>query len=147
MGTTSSRTMEKLCRVHVTFMAISGFSYPDHSTLATFVSKLEHEIVDLFQQVLFVCDEEGLIGKKLFAIDGCKLPSNTSKNSSGTHDELERKSKKLRRAVQKMVEKHHSNDNGDYDEEMKADEEKQTDTLNTQSDRIDAFLKKRTQNR
>jgi len=141
MGTTSSRTMEKLCRVHVTFMALSGFSYPDHSTFAAFVSKLEHEIVDLFQQVLFICNEEGLIGKQLFAIDGCKLPSNASKESSGTQDELERKSEKLRQAVQRMVVKHQSNDNSDYDEELKAHEEKQIETLNAQSDRIDAFLK------
>ncbi len=46
MGATSSRAMEKLCRVHVTFMALSGFSTPDHSTLAAFVSTLENEIVD-----------------------------------------------------------------------------------------------------
>jgi hypothetical protein len=45
-------------------------------------------------RVLLVCDQCGLIERKMFAIDGCKLPSNASKEWSGTHEELARKSKK-----------------------------------------------------
>ncbi len=140
MGATSSRTMERLCRVHVTFMAISGFSAPDHSTLAAFVSSLENEIVDLFMQVLMICDQQGLIGKHLFAIDGCKLPSNASKESSGTHEELKRKSHKMRTAVQNLLTKHQDQDNDDEDETIQHHEQKQIDTLNAQADRIDEFL-------
>ena len=140
MGITSSRTIEKLCRVHVTFMALSGFVYPDHSTVSAFVSRLENEIVDLFEQVLMICDEEGLIGKKMFAIDGCKLPSNASKESSGTHTELKKKSKRLRTAVKRMVKKHKEQDAGFSDEQIKQKEEKQIKKLNAQADRIDNFL-------
>ena len=130
MGTTSSRKMERLCCVNITFMALSGFINPDHSTLAAFVSKLENEIVDLFQQVLMVCQEEGLIGGKMFAIDGCKLPSNASKESSGTHEEMEKKSKKLRGAVEYLVEKHKSQDGQDQNETDLEHEQKQIETLN-----------------
>jgi hypothetical protein len=40
---------------------------------------------------LAYADALGLIGKDTFAIDGCKLPSNASKEWSGTHDELRKK--------------------------------------------------------
>ncbi|MCG6861564.1 MAG: hypothetical protein LJE70_09865 [Chromatiaceae bacterium] len=36
-------------------------------------------IAQLFRDVLLICDEMGLVGKQMFAIDGCKLPSNAAK--------------------------------------------------------------------
>jgi hypothetical protein len=36
-------------------------------------------LFQLFLKVLLVCDSMGLIGREMFAIDGCKLFSNTSK--------------------------------------------------------------------
>nr|WP_245542712.1 hypothetical protein [Psychromonas ossibalaenae] len=45
-----------------------------------------------------ICDKEGLIGRHMFAIDGCKVLSNAGKEWSGTFDELERKQAKLNRA-------------------------------------------------
>jgi hypothetical protein len=40
---------------------------------------------------LLKCYVLGLIGGELFAIDGCKLPSNTAKEWSGTLEELGKK--------------------------------------------------------
>lgn len=77
-GITSSRQIERLCRENVLFMAISADSQPDYTTFANFISSSKKEIASLFQQVLLICDAEGLIGKEMFAIDGCKLPSNAS---------------------------------------------------------------------
>ncbi len=45
---------------------------------------MDKEVVSLFLQVLLICDQQNLIGKEMFAIDGCKLPSNASKEWSGT---------------------------------------------------------------
>lgn len=42
------------------------------------------EITPLFREVLMICDELELIGREMFASDGCKLPSNASKEWSGT---------------------------------------------------------------
>ena len=61
------------------------------------------EIATLFQQVLLICGPEGLIGKELFAIDGCKLPSNASKEWSGTHDELKKKKAKIEQRMEKKT--------------------------------------------
>lgn len=40
-------------------------------------------IAAVFQQVLLVCDAQGLIGREMFAIDGVKQPGNASKRHSG----------------------------------------------------------------
>ncbi len=78
-GLVSSRKMEQACRENVTFMALTGGQRPDPSTIAAFVSSMPGEIVPLFRDVLLVCEESGLLGGTVFALDGCKLPSNASK--------------------------------------------------------------------
>ncbi|MCZ2721560.1 transposase [Marinomonas sp. 15G1-11] len=39
-----------------------------------------------------ICCKSGLVGREHFAIDGCKLPSDASKEWSGTHADLKKKS-------------------------------------------------------
>ncbi|EWH12006.1 transposase IS4 family protein [Catenovulum agarivorans DS-2] len=55
-------------------------------------------IEPLFTQVLMICEQENLIGHNMFAIDGCKMPSNASKEWSGTHQELKQKAERLKQA-------------------------------------------------
>jgi transposase len=90
-GITSSRQIERLCRENIVFMALSADLQPDHSTVADFISRAPEAITELFSQIVLMCDQLGLIGKEMFAIDGCKLPSNASKSWSGTHAELKKK--------------------------------------------------------
>jgi len=46
------------------------------------------------------------VGHELFAIDGCKMRSNASKEWSGTFKELEQKRQKLRRLIQHHLSEH-----------------------------------------
>ena len=78
-GLISSRQIERVCKENVTFMALSCGEQPDHSRIAAFVSSMKEEIKPMFRDVLMVCEEEGLLGGTFFALDGCKLPSNASK--------------------------------------------------------------------
>ena len=98
-GLISSRDLEEACRRNVVFMALSADTRPHWTTIAGFVRELDKEIVELFCEVLLYCNELGLIGKEHFAIDGCKLPSNASKQWSGTLEELRDKQKKMEAAV------------------------------------------------
>ncbi|HEY5960497.1 MAG TPA: hypothetical protein VIV60_28285 [Polyangiaceae bacterium] len=43
----------------------------DGTTIANFVSKLEHEIASLFGDVLLYVSALGLTGKEHFAVGGC----------------------------------------------------------------------------
>lgn len=89
-GVVSGRGIERLCREHVTFIALCGDTAPHFTTIAHFVSTRGAEIAHVFAAVLAVCDRQGLIGREMFAIDGVKLPSHASKRRSGTRADFER---------------------------------------------------------
>lgn len=141
-GFTSSRQIEQLCRENVVFMALSGDTQPHFTTLANFISQMSDVIQPLFTNVLSVCDSQGLIGRDMFAIDGCKIPSNASKEWSGTHAEFERKRKKIDRAVRRMLAKHREEDASGHvnDHTRREAEEKQIETLRKASRKLKKHL-------
>ena len=101
-GIISSRKIESACRENMLFMAVSGDSQPHFTTLAAFIANAGELIAKLFAQVLLICDRQGLIGKELFAIDGVKLPSNASKEKSGTRADFLRQAERMEKAAEKM---------------------------------------------
>jgi len=109
-GIVSSRDIESACRHHITFIALSGDNAPHFTTIAAFVSGLGEEVAKLFARVLHLCDQQGLIGRAMFAIDGVKLPSNASKRKSGTRADFIRQEEKLKAAAQAMMARHREND-------------------------------------
>ena len=109
-GIVSSRQIERACREHITFIALSGDSNPHFTTIASFVSGLGDEIAPLFGKVLHLCDRQGLIGREMFAIDGVKLPSNASKGKSGSRADFEKQASKLEAAAKAMLARHREND-------------------------------------
>ncbi len=142
-GLTSSRQIERLCKENVVFIALSGDSQPHFTTIANFVSQMSDVIQPLFTEVLMVCDAQGLIGGDMFAIDGCKMPSDASKEWSGTIREMERKQKKINRAVCRMLSKHREEDESGQvnDHSRRAAEEKNIETLRKASRKIKKFCK------
>jgi transposase len=146
-GLISSRQIERACRENVTFMALTCGEHPDHSTIAGFVSSMREEILPLFRDVLLVCEEEGLLGGTFFALDGCKLPSNASKEWSGTLRDLRRKREKLERKVKELVEEQVRVDKKDKDNEEEGrrpsrgmERKGQIDRLVQKAERIERWL-------
>lgn len=141
-GFTSSRDIEKLCNENIVFMALSADSHPHFTTIAKFIAQMSEVIQQLFTEVLMVCDHQGLIGGDMFAIDGCKLPSNASKEHSGTHADLTKKRKKINRAVKRMLTKHREEDasNQDNNHTRRAAEEKNMEELRKASRKIKKHL-------
>jgi transposase len=109
-GMVSSRQIDAACRENVTFIALSGDHGPHFTTIAHFVSTLGDEIAPLFARVLYLCGQQGLIGREMFAIDGVKLPANASKAKSGTRTEFVERATKLEAEVKKMVARHREQD-------------------------------------
>lgn len=139
-GLTSSRAIERACRENVVFMALSGDSQPHFTTIAAFIAKMPVEITAVFRDVLLVCDESGLIGKEMFAVDGCKLPSNASRTWSGTRAELQRKAEKMEAAVRHMMDAHARQDRGDNEDALIARERQQIETLTKNSQKLRDWL-------
>lgn len=69
-GITSSREIQWCCETNIIFKALSCDTVPHFTTIADFISGHPKEIESIFEQVLLVCEEQGLLGNELFAIDG-----------------------------------------------------------------------------
>jgi len=141
-GLISSRKIEQACRENVVFVALACGQQPDHSTIATFVSSMKGEILPLFRDVLLVCQEMDLLGGTFFALDGLKLPSNASKEWSGTRSELHRKKERLEAKVQELLKEHVQEDNQDDHPSGPGggDRELQVQRLQKQAERLEKWL-------
>ena len=140
-GVTSSREIARLCRENVVFIALSADSQPHFTTIAAFIARLDGEIISVFRDVLLVCDEMGLIGREMFAVDGVKLPSNASKAWSGTRADFGKKIEKMERAVEHLVKRHREADAAKDDSPVQAARAKQIDTLETALAKVRGFLR------
>ena len=139
-GIISSRKIAQACCEHIIFMALSADTRPHFTTIAGFISSMDKEIVKLFLEVLLVCDEQGLIGKEMFAIDGCKLPSNASKQWSGTRADFLKKVEKMERVLSLMLEKHRQEDQRKCDRDLVDREKKYRETLRKKSQKVREWL-------
>ena len=119
-GIVRSRAIERVCQTHVMFMALCGMTAPHFTTIAHFVRTLRHDIAQLFAGVLAVCDDQGLIGREMFAIDGVKLPRNASKRRSGLRAEFTQRAEKLETAVKTMLDRHRAADAAEREPDIAA---------------------------
>jgi transposase len=142
-GITSSREMQWCCETNIIFKALSCDTVPHFTTLASFVSRHAEEIEALFEQVLLVCHEQGLLGNELFAIDGCKMSSNASKEWSGTFKELGEKRDKLRHLIRHHLLEHYARDEAETEADLDRDirRAKMILSLDAAMNKVDYFLK------
>ena len=136
----SSRHIERACREHVTFIALSGDTQPHFTTIAGFVSSLGDDIARIFTQILYICDRQGLIGREMFAIDGVKLPSNASKAKSGTRADFERQAGKLETAARVMLERHREEDQKTVEPDLRTKEIQRITRLQTDATQLRQWL-------
>jgi transposase len=140
-GITKSRQIARCCEENIIFMALSAGTRPHFTTIADFISSVDQEIVNLFLQVLLYCDAMGLIGKEMFAVDGCKMPSNASKEWSGTKEELQGKKDKMEKVIKQILKRHKEMDETEKDKEIIGQEEKSLETLKKKVKKIKEWLK------
>ena len=141
-GITSSREIQWSCENNIIFKALSCDTEPHFTTIANFISGYTDEIEKLFEQVILICDDQGLLGKELFAIDGCKMSSNAAKEWSGTFKELENKRDKIQHQIQHHIMEHKALDKSESrDDERRARSEQAIETLTKAHEKVDTFLK------
>lgn len=141
-GITSSREIEWCCKTNIIFKALSCDTVPHYTTIASFVSGHGQAVETLFEQILLTCDEQGLLGHELFAIDGCKMPSNAAKEWSGTIKELEEKRAKIKKLITYHIDEHKKMDANEPLEAARIKRATQAaETLTSAFEKIDTFLK------
>jgi transposase len=87
-GNRSSRGIERSCHEDVAFKVITSMRTPDHSTIAEFRRRHEAEIAELFDDVLGLCREAGLVSVGVITIDGTKIKANASMDQNRSYSGL-----------------------------------------------------------
>ena len=137
-GMISSRQIERACQENIIFIALSYGYAPDHSTIAQFISSMQSEIQTLFNNVLLVCEELGLLDGTHFSLDGVKLSANVSKEWSGTLEELKHKRDKLQEKLQRVMAEHAQADK--QPEVIMERQKKRERRFQVQVERLNQFL-------
>jgi transposase len=87
-GNRSSRGIERACQEDVAFKVITSLRTPDHSTIAEFRRRHEADIAELFNDVLGLCREAGLVSVGVITIDGTKIKANASMDQNRSYSGL-----------------------------------------------------------
>ena len=87
-GNRSSRGIERACWEDVAYKVICGLRTPDHSTVAEFRRRHESDIAELFDDVLGLCREAGLVSVGVITIDGTKLKANASMDQNRSYRDV-----------------------------------------------------------
>jgi transposase len=87
-GNRSSRGIERACWEDVAYKVIASMRTPDHSTIAEFRRRHETDIAELFDGVLGLCREAGLVSVGVITIDGTKIKANASMDQNRSYREI-----------------------------------------------------------
>jgi transposase len=139
-GIVSSRQIARACEENMVFMALAADTRPHFTTIADFISSMGNKIVSLFRDILAVCYTEGLIGKHMFAVDGCKIAGNCAKEWSGTKEELMRKAAKIEQGVKVLIRRHRQEDRGKKDPDQAEKEKRAVKNLKKKAKKIRDWL-------
>lgn len=146
-GIISSRRIALFSQENVVAMALCENETPDFTIIASFISSHGEDIKKVFINILLVADEMNLLGNTTFALDGCKLPSNASKEQSGTFKDLLKKKHTLEQKIQKIVEIHTVQDEKEQDKHdteiyttLPEKKQKAINKMNQKIQKIDTFL-------
>ena len=99
----SLRKMEQDTTNHLAYRWLTGYKGVDHSTMGYFLARFRVEIVELFCQVVGICQEQGLIAFDLLAIDSVKLRANANYKQSKTLEGLEKEEDKLKARLEEIL--------------------------------------------
>ncbi len=80
-NTYSSRKIAQACRESIPFMWLSAMARPDHNTINRFRSnRLKDTLREIFEQVVMLLCQEGLLSIEEVYTDGTKMEANANKN-------------------------------------------------------------------
>jgi len=102
-GIRSSRKLERECSRNVELMWLINCLKPDFKTIADFRKNNQIPIQKTFVQFSLICDELGLLGKEVVAIDGSKFRASNNSNAYWTKKKIEDKRKEYTESAAKYT--------------------------------------------
>jgi transposase len=85
-GARSSRLIERRCVEDIAFRFIAANQSPDHATVARFARDHEQELAELFDQVLRLAAEVGLVRVGVVSLDSTRIKANASPGANRSED-------------------------------------------------------------
>jgi transposase len=90
-GIRSSRKIERECYRNIEVMWLINELKPDFKTIADFRKDNKRPIKQAFRKFSMICDELGLIGKEIVAVDGSKFRASNSRLAYHSEKKIEKK--------------------------------------------------------
>ena len=103
-GIRSSRRIQKETREDLVFMWLAGMQEPDFRTISDFRKDRINNIKSIFQQVLDICGELGMVKCGRISIDGTKIEANSSRNKVTYRKMLAKRRGKYEENIQEIFE-------------------------------------------
>lgn len=125
----SSRKLEAACRESVYFMWLSAMNYPDHHTINRFRGvRLKHALRRVFEDVVQLLAQEGLLSIDEIYTDGTKIEANANKYTFVWKKSIQTNKEKMKKQLQAIW---------NYAQNMAADEDRMPEppdlsTVNTE---------------
>lgn len=104
VGERSSRQIERMCMRDVAFRVVAANCQPDFSTICRFRKHNERELAELFNKVLCLCEEAGLIEVGVVALDGTKIKASAALDKNRTHRRIKEEIEKMFREADRIDE-------------------------------------------
>jgi len=112
-GVYSSRKLAKACIERMDFAAVTGFQKPEYRTIGLFRRRHLKALTGLFQQVLLICRQAGLVALGHVALDGTKVKANASKHKAMSYDRREKAEGEFAEVVKGWLDQAESTDLGE----------------------------------
>ena len=136
-GIRSSRKIERECYRNIEVMWLINELRPDFKTIADFRKNNKKQIKAAFQRFSLICDELGLVGKEMVAVDGSKFRANNSRLAYHSEKKIQKKIEHYHRTAEQYLSLLDSCDN---EEENSAGTSLSREELEAKIDRINKRL-------
>jgi len=103
VGVFSSRKIAQACERNLAFVAIVGADRPDFRTISDFRKLHLEALRDVFEQVLRVAGEAGLVKLGNVATDGTKMQGNASRHKAMSYGYMHKEADRLREDIEALV--------------------------------------------
>ena len=103
VGVFSSRKIASACERNLAFLAIVGLDRPDFRTISDFRKIHLDALADLFNQVLKLAHEAGLVQLGAWATDGSKFPGNASRHKAMSYGYMNKEEERLKAEIAELL--------------------------------------------
>jgi len=103
VGIYSSRKIERALQENVAFRVLAANNQPDFRTISDFRKRHLKALGNLFQQVLQVCQEAGLVKLGHVALDGTKIKANASRHKAMSYRRMQEEEQHLKAEIKELL--------------------------------------------